>query len=163
MNAENGTPSIAPGGGYGKRVYISRTCWVIVGAVIRQTHPGARCVPLSPPTAFALHEGSNLAAQLQDVWPGTVMNTDAPTLSLLPYILRFSDLVAWVIGDSILDVYVHGRVQRVSPEGPIPVVLFTSQETRLGGAANIAANCARLGATTLLFSVRGADADGEEI
>jgi D-beta-D-heptose 7-phosphate kinase/D-beta-D-heptose 1-phosphate adenosyltransferase len=91
------------------------------------------------------------------------MPADGSALSLLPYILKFSDLVAWVIGDSILDVYVHGRVQRVSPEGPIPVVLFTSQETRLGGAANIAANCARLGAATSLFSVVGADADGQEL
>ena len=65
-----------------------------------------------------------------------------------------------VVGDVMLDRYWFGDASRISPEAPVPVVLFRSEETKPGGAANVASNCAALGAKTRLLSVTGADADG---
>ena len=60
----------------------------------------------------------------------------------------------------MLDRYWFGDATRISPEAPVPVVLFRKEETKAGGAANVAANCAALGAKTRLLSVTGDDADG---
>jgi rfaE bifunctional protein kinase chain/domain len=68
-----------------------------------------------------------------------------------------------VVGDVMLDRYWFGDVTRISPEAPVPVVRFRRQEERLGGAANVANNCAALGARTRLLSVTGADEAGERI
>ena len=68
-----------------------------------------------------------------------------------------------VVGDVMLDRYWFGDVGRISPEAPVPVVRFRSQEERLGGAANVANNCAALGARTQLLSVIGADEAGERL
>jgi D-glycero-beta-D-manno-heptose-7-phosphate kinase len=65
-----------------------------------------------------------------------------------------------VVGDVMLDRYWHGDATRISPEAPVPVVLFRKEETRAGGAANVACNCAALGARAQLLSVVGKDADG---
>jgi rfaE bifunctional protein kinase chain/domain len=65
-----------------------------------------------------------------------------------------------VVGDVMLDRYWFGDATRISPEAPVPVVLFRKEETKAGGAANVAANCAALGAKTRLLSVTGDDADG---
>ena len=67
-----------------------------------------------------------------------------------------------VVGDVMLDRYWFGDVSRISPEAPVPVVLVDEkkEELRLGGAANVAHNCAALGARTQLLSVVGADAAG---
>ena len=65
-----------------------------------------------------------------------------------------------VVGDVMLDRYWFGDVTRISPEAPVPVVRFKRQEERLGGAANVAANCAALGAKTHLLSVVGDDREG---
>jgi rfaE bifunctional protein kinase chain/domain len=65
-----------------------------------------------------------------------------------------------VVGDVMLDRYWIGDVSRISPEAPVPVVLVSGEEHRLGGAANVAWNCAALGARTRLLSVVGADAEG---
>ena len=65
-----------------------------------------------------------------------------------------------VVGDVMLDRYWIGDVSRISPEAPVPVVLVGGEERRLGGAANVAWNCAALGARTRLLSVVGADAEG---
>ena len=67
-----------------------------------------------------------------------------------------------VVGDVMLDRYWFGDVSRISPEAPVPVVLVDEkkEELRLGGAANVAHNCAALGAHTQLLSVVGADAAG---
>ncbi len=66
-----------------------------------------------------------------------------------------------VVGDSMLDRYLIGSVSRISPEAPVPVVLYERTEDRLGGAANVALNLKALGAEAILCSVIGADADGE--
>ncbi|MBV8033071.1 MAG: D-glycero-beta-D-manno-heptose-7-phosphate kinase [Betaproteobacteria bacterium] len=65
-----------------------------------------------------------------------------------------------VVGDVMLDRYWYGDASRISPEAPVPVLLFREEEFRLGGAANVAANCAALGAQTRLLSVVGRDAAG---
>ena len=66
-----------------------------------------------------------------------------------------------VVGDVMLDRYWFGDASRISPEAPVPVVLIGREEARLGGAANVAHNCAALGARTQLLSVIGRDEDGE--
>jgi len=68
-----------------------------------------------------------------------------------------------VVGDVMLDRYWYGDASRISPEAPVPVLLFREEEYRLGGAANVAANCAKLGARTLLLSVVGRDEAGERL
>ena len=68
-----------------------------------------------------------------------------------------------VVGDVMLDRYWFGDVTRISPEAPVPVVRFKRQEERLGGAANVAANCAALGAKTQLLSVVGDDPEGARL
>jgi rfaE bifunctional protein kinase chain/domain len=60
-----------------------------------------------------------------------------------------------VIGDVMVDAYLWGRVDRISPEAPVPIVTMQSRENRLGGAANVALNVQALGATAILCSVVG--------
>ena len=76
---------------------------------------------------------------------------------------RFADLNIWVIGDLMLDEYVTGTVERISPEAPVPVVRAQSTEHRLGGAANVARQIAMLGARVSLAGICGEDAPGEEL
>ena len=63
-----------------------------------------------------------------------------------------------VIGDLMVDHYIKGRVERISPEAPVPVVEVQNEEYRLGGAANVALNLKQLGANLLLCGVCGSDA-----
>jgi rfaE bifunctional protein kinase chain/domain len=65
-----------------------------------------------------------------------------------------------VVGDAMLDRYWFGAVDRISPEAPVPVVKVERTEERPGGAANVARNCAALGARASLLSVVGADEAG---
>jgi D-beta-D-heptose 7-phosphate kinase / D-beta-D-heptose 1-phosphate adenosyltransferase len=84
--------------------------------------------------------------------------------SALPSVLeRFTDLVVWVVGDVMLDEYVTGAVERISPEAPVPVVRAHATENRLGGAANVARQLAALGARVSLAGVVGADSAGETL
>lgn len=69
---------------------------------------------------------------------------------------------ALVIGDAMVDTYLWGKVERVSPEAPIPIVSITNRESRLGGAANVSLNLQSLGATPVLFSVIGNDDKGRK-
>jgi rfaE bifunctional protein kinase chain/domain len=68
-----------------------------------------------------------------------------------------------VVGDVMLDRYWFGDVSRISPEAPVPVVKVEKMEERPGGAANVARNCAALGAQTTLLSVVGADEAGRSL
>jgi rfaE bifunctional protein kinase chain/domain len=68
-----------------------------------------------------------------------------------------------VVGDVMLDRYWYGDASRISPEAPVPVLLFREEEHRLGGAANVAANCAALGAQARLLSVVGRDSAGDTL
>ena len=68
-----------------------------------------------------------------------------------------------VVGDIMIDRYVIGETERLSPEAPVPVVTVRERNAKLGGAANVAANVAALGATCSLVGVVGDDADGAAI
>ena len=68
-----------------------------------------------------------------------------------------------VLGDAMLDTYVHGSVSRVSPEAPIPVVCPNGEDDRPGGAANVACNAATLGAQVTALFVLGADSQAQTL
>jgi D-beta-D-heptose 7-phosphate kinase/D-beta-D-heptose 1-phosphate adenosyltransferase len=68
-----------------------------------------------------------------------------------------------VVGDVMLDQYVWGDVERVSPEAPVPVLRATLRDERPGGAANVAMNLAQLGASVTLVGFAGADAEQERL
>jgi D-beta-D-heptose 7-phosphate kinase/D-beta-D-heptose 1-phosphate adenosyltransferase len=83
--------------------------------------------------------------------------------ALLELLERFARLHVWVVGDVMLDEYVTGAVERISPEAPVPVVRAHATEHRLGGAANVARQLAALGARVSLAGVIGADEAGEKL
>ena len=94
------------------------------------------------------------------------MNPLSPTLTSQ----RAGELIAkcdgvpiLVVGDVMLDRFIVGRVTRISPEAPVPVVQFQTEQYRLGGAANVAHNIAALGGTPLLVGIIGSDAAGERL
>jgi len=74
---------------------------------------------------------------------------------------EFTSLKVAVVGDVMLDTYWWGKVERVSPEAPVPVVALHKKEQRIGGAGNVALNTVSLGAETTLFSVIGDDDDAD--
>ncbi|HXI00788.1 MAG TPA: bifunctional ADP-heptose synthase [Sphingobacteriaceae bacterium] len=73
---------------------------------------------------------------------------------------KFNSLNILIIGDVMVDAYLWGKVERISPEAPVPIVSVTKKENRLGGAANVALNVKALGATPYLCSVIGMDIEG---
>jgi rfaE bifunctional protein kinase chain/domain len=73
---------------------------------------------------------------------------------------EFKKLNVLIIGDVMLDSYLWGKVERISPEAPVPIVTITKRENRLGGAANVAINIQSLGAKPILCSVIGSDQNG---
>jgi len=75
----------------------------------------------------------------------------------------FSRLKVLIIGDLMIDSYTWGKVSRISPEAPVPVVNVIRRESRLGGAGNVVLNIASLGATAVICSVIGDDAPGREL
>lgn len=70
---------------------------------------------------------------------------------------RFNELNVLIVGDVMIDRYLTGHVDRISPEAPVPIVLQHSRDNRLGGAANVALNVAAMGARVYLCSVIGED------
>ncbi|MEJ7778777.1 MAG: bifunctional ADP-heptose synthase [Daejeonella sp.] len=76
---------------------------------------------------------------------------------------KFNSLNILIIGDVMMDSYVWGKVERVSPEAPVPVVRVTRSENRLGGAANVALNVQSLGANPIICSILGNDNAGQGI
>lgn len=76
---------------------------------------------------------------------------------------RFTQLKVVVVGDVMLDTYWWGKVDRISPEAPVPVVAVSKKEMRIGGAGNVALNAVSLGAKVNLVSVIGKDEDGEQL
>ena len=73
-------------------------------------------------------------------------------------VARFSGLPVLVAGDVMIDRFIVGRVTRISPEAPVPVVRFQAEHVRLGGAANVAHNIVALGGRAALVGVVGRDA-----
>ncbi len=86
----------------------------------------------------------------------------AEVSSLLTILDRYAGLHLWVVGDLMLDEYVMGAVERISPEAPVPVVRVRDTEHRLGGAANVARQVAALGARVTLAGVIGDDSTGDD-
>jgi rfaE bifunctional protein kinase chain/domain len=74
---------------------------------------------------------------------------------------RFNQLTALIIGDVMIDAYFWGKVDRISPEAPVPVVHVQKKENRLGGAANVALNVKSLGAKAIICSVVGDGSKGD--
>jgi len=73
----------------------------------------------------------------------------------------FNNLNVLIIGDVMIDSYMWGKVNRISPEAPVPIVAVQKKEKRLGGAANVALNIQALGANPILCSVIGIDYEGQ--
>ena len=90
----------------------------------------------------------------------------APALSrarLTELLTRMRGRQVVVVGDAMLDRYLIGDIERISPEAPVPVVSVTERRLALGGAANVAANVAALGGRVQLVAVIGADPEGEAL
>src|SRR5947207_1937134 len=68
-----------------------------------------------------------------------------------------------LIGDLMIDRYVYGNAERLSPEAPVPVLHYQREEFRLGGAGNVAANLAAMQARTCVVGVVGDDEDGKRL
>lgn len=73
----------------------------------------------------------------------------------------FEQIKVGVIGDVMLDTYIWGEVERISPEAPVPIVSLHHKEQRLGGAGNVALNLRSLRAQAFIISVTGADDDAK--
>ena len=67
-----------------------------------------------------------------------------------------------IVGDVMLDIYMKGKVDRISPEAPVPIVSVTENFSRLGGAANVAQNLKALGAKPIICSIVGDDEKAKE-
>ena len=92
------------------------------------------------------------------------MTTPAFELSALcDTVARFKGRRIVVWGDLMLDRYLWGRVDRISPEAPVPVVEIERETLSLGGAGNVAANLRALGAEAVLVGVAGRDPDGDQL
>jgi len=76
---------------------------------------------------------------------------------MFTFLDRFPDCTVAVIGDLMLDCYLHGEVSRISPEAPVPVVRAQSEKWAAGGAANVVANLATLGLNVRVVGLTGED------
>jgi rfaE bifunctional protein kinase chain/domain len=85
----------------------------------------------------------------------------------MDWIARFLDDIQGrhilVVGDLMLDRYLWGRVDRISPEAPVPILHLESSHNRMGGAANVALNLAQLGCKSSLIGVAGEDPNGDHL
>lgn len=81
--------------------------------------------------------------------------------SIIEIFKSFNNQKVLVIGDVMIDTYLMGKVERISPEAPVPIISMTEQEHRLGGAANVAINVQALGAIPVLCAVIGNDENAQ--
>jgi len=79
---------------------------------------------------------------------------------IVDIITNFADKKILIVGDIMLDEYIWGRVHRISPEAPVPVVDVTERTVRLGGAANVVKNLASVGIQPFIAAVCGNDSNG---
>ena len=82
---------------------------------------------------------------------------------LIPLVDALPQASVLCLGDVMLDTFVHGEVDRISPEAPIPVLRITGETRMLGGAGNVVRNLAALGARTRFLSIVGDDPAGDEV
>lgn len=78
-------------------------------------------------------------------------------------VARFPQAMVLVVGDVMLDQFLIGRVARISPEAPVPIVHFDHEENRIGGAANVANNVVALGARAEIVGLVGQDAEAARL
>jgi len=83
-----------------------------------------------------------------------------PSARLLDWLTRFPPVRVLVIGDLMLDRYIWGQVERISPEAPVPVVRVTRESLHAGGAGNVVANIRALGGQVAVCGMVGKDQDG---
>jgi len=76
---------------------------------------------------------------------------------------KFNSLKVGVVGDVMLDTYMWGNVDRISPEAPVPIVSLKNKEQRIGGAGNVALNIQSLGAKAFVVSVMGNDEEAQKL
>ncbi len=76
---------------------------------------------------------------------------------------KFNQIKVAVVGDVMVDAYIWGKVSRISPEAPVPIINLSKREDRLGGAANVALNLVALGVQAEIISVIGKDEAGEKL
>ncbi len=76
---------------------------------------------------------------------------------------KFNGLRVLVIGDVMMDAYVLGKVTRISPEAPVPIVSLDDEDERIGGAGNVALNLVSLGAKPIIATAVGTDSYGEKL
>lgn len=79
------------------------------------------------------------------------------------YLNRFSDVKAVVIGDIMLDTFMYGSVDRISPEAPVPIFRFSHNDEMPGGAGNVASNLTALGVQTTCIGLVGEDTAAEKL
>jgi len=111
----------------------------------------------------AVREGHSMSKSSRDamIGSGPSSRTEKPSSNgLRRHIQRFPQASVLVIGDLILDHYIWGRVSRISPEAPVPVVHVESESMRLGGAANVFNNILALGGKADLCGMIGSDEAG---
>src|SRR5688572_16542356 len=94
-----------------------------------------------------------------------MMKKDAaqPKTGLSALLDRLEGVPVLVAGDIMLDRFVYGTVDRISPESPVPVLSVTREDAMLGGAGNALANLAGLGARGIVLSVVGDDTEGRQV
>ncbi|HTM91527.1 MAG TPA: bifunctional ADP-heptose synthase [Flavisolibacter sp.] len=76
---------------------------------------------------------------------------------------KFPSIKVGIVGDVMLDTYMWGEVERISPEAPVPIVSLKNKEHRIGGAGNVALNIQSLGAQPFVLSVTGDDEDADKL
>src|SRR5437762_2357974 len=91
------------------------------------------------------------------------MQTDVDPARLRALAGAFAGMRVLVIGDLMLDEFIWGKVSRISPEAPVPVVNVTGETYYPGGAANVARNLRELGAETSLLGLVGEDTQGNRL
>lgn len=91
------------------------------------------------------------------------MNVKYSTRRLLDAVDRFPEVKVLVVGDVMLDEFIWGTVERISPEAPVPVVNVTAETRLLGGAANVVNNIVSAGGKAALAGVVGSDRSGREV
>src|SRR5688572_29623823 len=82
---------------------------------------------------------------------------------LAPKIEDFANVRVLCVGDVMLDRFVYGSVERISPEAPIPVIRQSSEQTMLGGAGNVVRNIVSLGGQCSFITVVGDDGAGRQL
>jgi bifunctional ADP-heptose synthase (sugar kinase/adenylyltransferase) len=82
----------------------------------------------------------------------------------LPHLFkRIAALKVGIIGDVMLDTYMWGNVERISPEAPVPIVSLQRKELRIGGAGNVALNVQSLDARAFVLTVTGDDDNAQQL